>query len=88
MGDEVVYDKQNKNQLVTTRKTKTGAEVDAAISKEAMQDASRLKPKKTGRGMLPGETIVQWKERLKKMDEEAAGTAGKQAEAMKSPPPK
>jgi len=32
--------------------------------------ADKLKPKTTGRGMLPGESVSDWKARLKKMDED------------------
>ena len=36
----------------------------------AAQDASKLKPKSTGRGMLPGESVSDWKARLQKQDSE------------------
>ena len=69
-----------------TRETKSDAEVAASVSKAKFQDPSNLKTKATGRGMKPGESVSDWRARIKKMDEGDAETAGqkKALSSMKS----
>jgi hypothetical protein len=70
---EVFYNPNTKRQ--ESRETRTGAEVESSQTKADLQDASKLKAKKTGRGMLPGESIADYKKRMREQDErgQAAG---------------
>ena len=52
-----------------SREVKSAADV-AKGSTQGGDEGGSLKPKKTGRGMLPGESLAERNARVKKMDEE------------------
>ena len=101
MGDEVVYDKQNKNQRVTITKTVTGAEAEADKKKAEQPGAAKGAPKDYApKESMPKQSdypnnmagymtaMREWRTKQAEVLVPTKGTAGKQAEAVKSPPPK
>jgi hypothetical protein len=50
-------------------KSTSAADVARAEATGRMTDTTLLGAKKSGRGMLPNESVSEWKQRLSKMDE-------------------
>lgn len=67
-GSEYFYDSNTKTH--ETRTTKDSGDVARSQSAARLQDASSIKPKAMGRGMQPGESVQDWKARLRRMDNE------------------
>ena len=59
-----------------SREVKSATDVAKGSIKAGAED---LKPKKTGRGMLPGESVPEWRARLRKMDDENTNRAQEKA---------